>query len=119
MRRRRYDDRLSVTHPGRLVDHHRRRAVEHSARGTHPRTAIIIGNCDTHQGAKEATYDGTVLPTHRITQYSTGTRAKKRAGQLIGSHGVVAESGQTGHQQDRGYKFGFHDSLHRLSTVPD
>lgn len=81
MRRRRgYDDRLSVTHPGCLVEHHGRLAVVRAARRTHSWTVIIIGNSDAQQGSHEATYDGTVMPAHHIAQYSTRTGANKCAG---------------------------------------
>jgi hypothetical protein len=107
----RHPDRRAVEDTRRSVHHDRRRCIPDARRfAVHDAPVVIVGHGDTHHGTDETPDDGGIPAADCVTQYRTGTRTQQGSRQFVGSRGGVGpESGQTGHQQDRGYKFAIHD----------
>jgi hypothetical protein len=81
---------------------------------------IVVGDSRAQHGTEETADDGTVAMIDGVADDRTGTGADQGTSQLIViGHGGVAESGHTGKQQGGDEQFGFHEVLHRLTTIPD
>jgi hypothetical protein len=112
MRIRPHYDRLHVTRPGRLVEHYIRPSPKLAAsRARAPVPIVVIGSCGADHGTNETTDESTISTTDHITQHSAGTSANQRTSKLVGRHCVITKGGKSGHQQDWGDKFRFHDLL--------